>query len=181
MIIEGSFERILDSDPSPSRASEAERAPRGDQEQKSPLLSRTRMSVHDVFGSLGQTLSGPGSHGRTTPSIPAAELVPPGDRFIAGSYSNGAGTRAFKLYLSSGYDGRALPLIVMLHGCTQSPDDFAAGTRMNLLAESRPALSFIRSSLRLRTPRSAGTGSTPTISNAVKGSPRSSPASPARS
>jgi poly(3-hydroxybutyrate) depolymerase len=24
---------------------------------------------------------------------------------------------------------------MMLHGCTQSPDDFATGTRMNLLAE----------------------------------------------
>ena len=32
-------------------------------------------------------------------------------------------------------DGRKLPLIFMLPGCTQNPDDFAVGTRMNQLAE----------------------------------------------
>ncbi|MDF2764561.1 MAG: esterase [Rhodospirillales bacterium] len=140
MVIDGSFERILDSDVPPSSSSEAERTSRGDRQPKAPLHARFRMPLRDVLGSLGRTLPGMGSHGLTAPSIPTAEIVPPGGRFIEGSHSNGAGTRAFKLYLPSGYDGQALPLIVMLHGCTQSPDDFAAGTRMNLLAEEQTCL-----------------------------------------
>ena len=66
--------------------------------------------------------------------------MPDGARFLAGSYSNQAGSRAYKLYVPSTYHGQTLPLVVMLHGCTQSPDDFAAGTRMNVLAEEHGCL-----------------------------------------
>jgi poly(hydroxyalkanoate) depolymerase family esterase len=60
--------------------------------------------------------------------------------FITGSFSNNAGKRSYKLYVPVGYspDGsRDVPMLVMLHGCTQSPDDFAAGTRMNSIADQQ--------------------------------------------
>jgi poly(hydroxyalkanoate) depolymerase family esterase len=68
------------------------------------------------------------------------DVVPDGGQFLAASYSNQAGSRDYKLYVPSGYLGQAVPLVVMLHGCTQSPDDFAAGTRMNVVAEEHTCL-----------------------------------------
>jgi poly(hydroxyalkanoate) depolymerase family esterase len=66
----------------------------------------------------------------------AADIpVPESGQFLTKSFSNRVGSRAYKLYVPSQYRGQPLPLIVMLHGCTQSPDEFAAGTRMNLRAE----------------------------------------------
>jgi poly(hydroxyalkanoate) depolymerase family esterase len=65
------------------------------------------------------------------------EPVPTGGRFIAGSYANFAGGRSYRLYIPSRYQGQPLPLVVMLHGCKQSPEDFAAGTQMNAVAEEQ--------------------------------------------
>jgi poly(hydroxyalkanoate) depolymerase family esterase len=45
--------------------------------------------------------------------------------------------REYKIYVPACHSGQALPLVVMLHGCKQGIDDFAAGTRMNVLAEER--------------------------------------------
>jgi poly(hydroxyalkanoate) depolymerase family esterase len=67
--------------------------------------------------------------------------VPDGAQFLAATFSNVASSRPYKLYVPSGYrPGRPVPLVVMLHGCTQSPEDFAAGTRMNAAAEERTCL-----------------------------------------
>jgi poly(hydroxyalkanoate) depolymerase family esterase len=70
---------------------------------------------------------------------PDQELETPG-QFLSGSCTNQTGTRSYKLYIPSGYQGEALPMVVMLHGCKQNPDDFAVGTKMNQVAETHNCL-----------------------------------------
>ena len=78
--------------------------------------------------------------GQASAARPAPDPLPEGATFAPASYANSAGTRDYKLYVPSHSHGERLPLVVMLHGCTQSPDDFAAGTRMNALAEEQGCL-----------------------------------------
>ncbi|NMM07671.1 PHB depolymerase family esterase [Polaromonas sp.] len=70
---------------------------------------------------------------------PAARPVNPGPagQFISGTHTEAADTREYKLYIPAVATEEALPLVVMLHGCTQNPDDFAAGTGMNEAARQR--------------------------------------------
>jgi poly(hydroxyalkanoate) depolymerase family esterase len=68
------------------------------------------------------------------PSISAAQQPTTGS-FEAREFSNDAGTRAYKVYVPAVKPDAPRPMMVMLHGCTQSADDFAAGTQMNRLAD----------------------------------------------
>jgi poly(hydroxyalkanoate) depolymerase family esterase len=61
----------------------------------------------------------------------------PEGEFVEGSHTHASLTRRYKLYAPPGPVDKSLPLVVMLHGCTQSPDDFAAGTGMNELAKAQ--------------------------------------------
>jgi poly(hydroxyalkanoate) depolymerase family esterase len=64
-----------------------------------------------------------------------ALTIPSGAKFLDRSYDCAAGSRNYKLYVPHRHHGGRRPLVVMLHGGTQDADDFAAGTRMNALAE----------------------------------------------
>ena len=80
------------------------------------------------------------------PGTPAVPRPPGRSRFLAARFRNPLALAllrrsphlelGYRLYLPSGSSRRdGLPLIVMLHGCTQDAVSFAAGTRMNSLAE----------------------------------------------
>ncbi len=93
------------------------------------------------FGKLFKSDQPDAKPGRRRPAKnPAPADSGPAARFIDGSHTNAVGTREYKLYIPAAYHGQALPLVVMLHGCSQNPDDFAAGTQMNAVAEETPCL-----------------------------------------
>jgi len=74
------------------------------------------------------------------PRSPIGVDLPDGATFLEHVCECPQGDITYKLYVPSGYNGQPLPLLIMLHGCTQDPDDFAAGTRMNAAAEKRNVL-----------------------------------------
>jgi poly(hydroxyalkanoate) depolymerase family esterase len=71
----------------------------------------------------------------SAPDAPGQEPTPLGERFKKRLYNGPAGSLDYRLYVPANHEQRELALVVMLHGCSQDPEDFACGTRMNDLAE----------------------------------------------
>jgi poly(hydroxyalkanoate) depolymerase family esterase len=70
---------------------------------------------------------------RKAPRVP----VPEGAAFHRRNFTGEAGSRDYAVYVPAQATAQKRPLLVMLHGCTQNPDDFAVGTAMNRLAEEQ--------------------------------------------
>ena len=71
---------------------------------------------------------------RTKPAQ-APRTLQPGETFAPRQYAGEAGSIGYWLHVPEGHAKQDLALVLMLHGCTQNPQDFAAGTRMNQLGD----------------------------------------------
>lgn len=101
------------------------------------LAERVKRPLGEVLALLRQANRpslAPSAKPRKSPIAPP---VPPGAAFLTKTFSCTAGSRDYKVYIPGHAHGRKRPLLIMLHGCTQDPDDFALGTGMNLLAEEQ--------------------------------------------
>lgn len=99
------------------------------------LLTRLGTLPHSNDGQIAQNEYAPEPW--TQPIAEPEPATRTNGQFLCKTFTNHAGTRDYKVYVPSMYAGQALPVMVMLHGCSQNPDDFARGTRMNTLAEER--------------------------------------------
>jgi poly(hydroxyalkanoate) depolymerase family esterase len=68
-------------------------------------------------------------------STPRQITLPEGAAFRSETHSGRTGSRAYRHYVPASASEGVNGIVLMLHGCTQTPEDFATGTKMNALAE----------------------------------------------
>jgi poly(hydroxyalkanoate) depolymerase family esterase len=94
-----------------------------------PQTTRTGLEGGNTLPSLDGLLAQFGGAAKAMPPLPE------GASFAQDTFACPAGSRMYRTYIPAPRSGGATGVVVMLHGCTQSPEDFALGTGMNLLAD----------------------------------------------
>jgi len=124
------------SHPADSKVIDGDYTRLGDAE-RAPTAREPKTFATGIRAGLGETLRHIASGGmpKHGPLSPQPIHLPEGARFLSLTHSGAHGSRHYRLYVPARQPETPMPLIVMLHGCTQSPEDFAIGTGMNGLAE----------------------------------------------
>ncbi|CTQ32120.1 extracellular catalytic domain type 1 short-chain-length polyhydroxyalkanoate depolymerase [Jannaschia rubra] len=88
---------------------------------------------HDVQGTIARALAQAGLGG--APAAPA-DPIPDGAVLRTDTFTGQSGSRDCLTYIPASAARGVTGVVMMLHGCTQNPQDFAKGTGMNALAET---------------------------------------------
>lgn len=100
---------------------------------KSPAIKRRY-----PLGEVVRTLRGSSKAFRSQTGekkVSAHDTLPGKGEFLSHVFEHEGGKLNYMLYVPRKKAGIDLSLLLMLHGCTQDPQDFALGTQMNLLAD----------------------------------------------
>jgi len=120
--VEGRFTRLTEAPPAAASPARPKRP------------ARTSAGLRSGLSETLRKIASGGMPGAMRPSQSGVDM-PAGAQFMSLTHLSAQGSRDYRLYVPAAKPATPMPLIVMLHGCTQTPEDFAAGTGMNALAE----------------------------------------------
>ena len=120
--IDGTFTRLADHPPLGAPLARPDRRRKASATPRTPLVETLRRIAA-------------GGMPKAARPVPAPPDLPAGAQFLSLTHASAPGSLVYRLYIPASRRDVPMPLVVMLHGCTQTPEDFAIGTGMNALAE----------------------------------------------